>query len=528
MIRITARPRALEPWLACVLLAALAACGGGGGSPSTATSGGGGATTESAYLLAEFVAADVNHQFVRVWDPAQPATAVQSVSIVQSSGIAWVASHLVFSDATRYDASSRTVTTLGHARVFFDNNGKLYTIDLRGGHSHAPVQLSSATDVFQPVQAYAMNAAGDDAWVDAQGSSHHWAVRTTMGVSDAPSSVMKVMAALRDATTGLPQYFFASLGSVSGTAVEPTTFELVDTAFARLDVPAIATMQGYDGLVGIDPAQPGLAYLCIANSLRALRWTASGASVDATSLRTLLTSLDGRPAVADAASLYFADQQSLLSVANGVVSTLGAFTRAPDQLVDAGAWIGAHEPDVTTTSSTDASIETIAKTGSHALTLIEPDTDGIVLLGAASPYLILAGTAEQGQAFQLASGDNTDRRSFGSQYVGLVYPAAAPLDRSAAPAALLSCVGATTGHCGAGALSQQAIGASTSIALGNLATSSAIVRYDATAGLVASLGGQTLLTAPGGLGSDEVDTRDAWQFQAGSAGSLVRVTSSLP
>ena len=61
--------------LACAMLASfLAACGGGGGGGSTPPPP---ATplrrpVESAYLLAEFVAADSNHQSVRVWDPAHP------------------------------------------------------------------------------------------------------------------------------------------------------------------------------------------------------------------------------------------------------------------------------------------------------------------------------------------------------------------------------------------------------------------------------------------------------------------------
>ena len=129
----------------------------------------------------------------------------------------------MFSDATRYDAGTQHVTTLGHAKVFFDNDGKLYSIDLRGGQPHAPVQLSSAVDVFLPASAIAMNAAGDDAWVDAQGGSHHWAIRTTMSATDAPVSVLQIVAPLRDAATGFPQYFFASLGVHAGTHVQPTT-----------------------------------------------------------------------------------------------------------------------------------------------------------------------------------------------------------------------------------------------------------------------------------------------------------------
>jgi len=165
MIRTMRRARLLWLTLACTTFASgLAGCGGGGGGSTPPAPP---PAAESAFLLAEFVATDSNHQYVRVWDPASPSVAVQNVPLVQGNGIVWQSSHLVYSDATAWDATSRTVTTLGHAKVFFDNDGKLYSIDLRGGQPHAPVQLSSAVDVFMPVRAWAMNAAGDDAWVDA-------------------------------------------------------------------------------------------------------------------------------------------------------------------------------------------------------------------------------------------------------------------------------------------------------------------------------------------------------------------------
>jgi hypothetical protein len=526
MIRFAAPLRALAACLVCALLAACGG-GGGGGSNNTPDTGGGG-SAESAYLLAEFVAADVNHQVVRVWDPAQPSTTVQSVSVVQDSGIAWTATHLVFADATSYDVATRTATTLGHARVFFDNNGKLYTIDLRGGHSHAPVQLSSATDVVRPVKAFPMNAAGDDAWVDVQGAGHHWAVRTTAGAGDAPVSVLKVVAALRDVATGLPQYFLASLGSVSGTAVQPTTWQVFSAAFAQVSVAAVAAMDGLDGWVGADPVQAGLGYLAIDGELRALRWSASGVSVDTGVLHAFSNSLLGAPpAVAGDATLYVADDVQLLAVANGVVTALGSFGAAPDLLVDAGAYVAAREPVIATSSATDHVIETIAK-ASHATTIVEAATDGVQLLGAAGDTLVLAGTAEQGQAFVLARGDNTARSTVGAQYVGLVLAAAAPLDRGATPVGLLSCVAATTGTCGAGALTQTSIATGAATTLGTLAASASIVQGNATAGLTGTLAGQTLLPASTGLGTNEVNVRDAWQFLPASAGSLTRVTSYLP
>lgn len=529
MDRAEGRWRPLRNALACMATAcALAACGGGGGGSSPKPpDDGGGSTGESTFLLAEFVAADSNQQRVRVWDPAHPEVAIQNVTIVQSSGIAWTSSHLAFSDATQYDAATRTMTTLGHAKVFFDNDGKLYSIDLRGGRSHAPVQLSSATDVFTTTRAFPTNAAGDDAWVDVQGGTHHWAVHSTMGASDAPMSVLSVVAALRDATTGLPQYFFCSLGGESGTAVQPTTFEVVDTQFAPVAVAAVASMGNYDSWVGADPAQPGLGYLSIAGKMRALHWSAGAVGVDTAVLHTFAFNFGASPAVADAQALYFTDSTTLLSVANAAVSTVGSFSLAPAWLVDAGGFVAAQEQAVSTVGSTRYQVETLAKTGG-TLMLVEPANQGVQLVGATDQWLILTGTAEQVPGFVLANGADTDRRVVGSQFVGVVRAAAARPDQAAAPVALLSCVAATGGFCGPGALTQDEIGTGAATQLGLLSASAPWARGDATVGIEAAISGQNVLPSPGGFGHNQTDRRDAWQFMPKSAGSLARVTASLP
>ena len=55
-----------------------------------------------------------------------------------------------------------------------------------------------------------------------------------------------------------------------------------------------------------------------------------------------------------------------------------------------------------------------------------------------------------------------------------------------------------------------------------------MMRGDAVVGLMASVSGQTLLATPGGFADQETDRRDAWQLTPAAAGSLTRVTSSLP
>jgi hypothetical protein len=526
----TARSRLLGSALARATIAfGLAACGGGGGG-GVDPSGGGGTPVgpESALLLADFVAQDVNHQYVRVWDPVRPGTAVQMVRISSSNGTVWTSSHLVFSDATQVDPASRTATTAGHVRAYFDNDGKLYTIDLRGGRSHAPVQLSSATDVTRPVSVTTMSADGTDAWIDARGGTHDWAIRSTMAATDAPISILGIVAPLRDASTGLPQYLFTSYGTLSGTAMTPTTYAVVDPAFHAVAEPTVATMGSYDGWVGADPSTAGLGYVRVANALLAIRWSAGGVAVDAAhDLHDFHPGLLPPPVAADARSLYVADLDTLLAVGNGVVGTVGSFSAAPAALTDAGGYVAA----TLVPAAGAAAVETLRKSdGAHAL--LEPQTAGLQVLGGGAQGVVLTGTASAGAAFEVVSGDGATRRTAGSQAVGLVRSASAPWDGVAAPVALLSCTaaGAAAGHCSAGPLAQLDLGSGASLTLVELASSTPLwLRGDAIQGLEASFGAETL-GGGGGVGFDvhDVDARDALQFTPGGPGLAGRVTTYVP
>jgi len=148
------------------------------------------------------------------------------------------------------------------------------------------------------------------------------------------------------------------------------------------------------------------------------------------------------------------------------------------------------------------------------------------LTGAQGNSTALVGTAEQGQAFVLASGDNLVRTTLGAQYVGVVRAPSGRVDQPAAPSGLLSCVAGTTGFCAPGALTQFTL-AGVNAPIGTLSASAPWVRGDAVAGLAGSLPGQSLLSSPAGFGDGETDARDAWQFTAGITGSLARVTTNL-
>jgi hypothetical protein len=529
MTRIETRLRLLWLALACATLAAgVAGCGGGGGGSVPPPPPPQPPASESAYLLAEFVAADGNSQSVRVWDPAQPAVAVQDIKLVMSNGIAWASSHLVFSDARTYDAATRTFTTLGHAKVIYDNDGKLYSVDLRGGQSHAPVRLSSAVDVFLPVSATPMNAAGDDAWVDAQGGSHDWAIRTTMSATTAPVSMRQMLSPLRDAATGVPQAFFAALGAHVDGHLTATTYQVFDASFAPVALPAIAAMVASDTWVGVDPAQPGLGYVGIAGHLRALRWSAGSVTVDADDLYDFAA-----PGVvvstADARSLWFNDGVTLVGVANGAAQVAGTFSQIPSQLFEAGDTVAAGELTTLSVTQTATQVETLRKADGR-LTRVASATSDLVLLGVSDQGLVIAGTSEAGRAVSLVSGDKTRETTLGAslQFVGAVRSASARVDQPAAPVAVLACVaGPVDGFCAPGSLTQVALSGST-VSVGTLAAAAPWVRGDAIAGLPSALAGQTFLGGAGGFGDDETDHRDAWQFTPSASGSLTRITSNVP
>ncbi len=533
MVRCARRLRRWGSALAgAMLAAAIAACGGGGGgggSTSTPPPTGGNTAPESAHLLAEFVAQDSNHQVVRVWDPAHPDVAIESVPLAFTNGIIWTSSHLVFSDATQYDATTHRITTLGHARVFYDNDGHLFTIDLRGGQSHAPVQLSSAVDVFTQVNVFPVSSDGADAWVDVQGGSHDWAIRSTMTATDAPIAVLAISGAMRDPATGLPQYFLTAHGSHSGTAQTPTTFQVVDAAFNAVTQATVATMGNLDAWLGADPAQPGLGYLKVGGTIRAIHWSAGGVTVDAASLHDFAYLLGSVPGVADANALYLTDGTSLLAASNGAVRAVAQLSAVPDQIVDAGAYVAAGEASSASPLATNTQVESVNK-ASGVVAMIESQGNGVQLLGGTDAGIILSGTPEGGQAFLLASGDNLVRRTAGSQSVGLVRSASHLPDQPGAPVALLSCTaGSETGFCAAGNLQRLDIATpANAFTLGALAASAAWVHQDLVDGLASSLEGVTFLESPGGFGTGEVSASDAWQLTPGTAGSLVRVTTNLP
>ena len=157
-------------------------------------------------------------------------------------------------------------------------------------------------------------------------------------------------------------------------------------------------------------------------------------------------------------ALYLTDGPILLSAANGGISQIGTYSSVPYAIFEAGDYVAATElisppPSVTTQA------ETLRKSDAR-LTLIEAPSARLQVLGANSQTIAIVGTAEAGQAFVLASGDNQARQTVGSQFVGLVRSASGLPDQPGTPVALLSCTASTTkGFCAPGPLDQLDISA---------------------------------------------------------------------
>jgi hypothetical protein len=281
-----------------------------------------------------------------------------------------------------------------------------------------------------------------------------------------------------------------------------------------------------DGWIGVDPVQPGLAYVRIAGQARELRWDGAGAHVDAAS-RHDFTGYAGA-ATADARAVWFCDGNVLYSLADGVATAAGTFATTPTTLVDAGAFIAAREATGLVASQVSYQLETLRK-GDGSVTLVEPTSTTLQVFGAGGDTLVLAGTPELGPAFVLARDGGTGARTtVGVQAIGVVRAASAHVDQPAVPVALLWCeAGAAAGRCGAGAVTQEDL-AGTDTLLGTLGAAGASMKGDRVAGLATALAGETYLAAPGGFGDGETDRRDAWQFMPAGAGSLTRVTRNLP
>jgi hypothetical protein len=525
-----------RPWraFACAALAlGLSACGGGGGGTPPDQGGGGGTQPESSYLLAEFVAQDTNHQFIRVWDPAHPDVTIQQVPIVAVNGVVWTASHLMFSDAIRYDPAARTVTTLGHAKAFFDSGGMVWAIDLRGGQSHAPVQVSAVVDATSVLRVWPVDAAGDDAWLEVNGGLHGWAMRATMAAATPGVAISSIPAALRDAS-GLPQYFLVALGGRDGTNVRAVTYEVRALDFTTVPVPALATMDGTDGWLGADPAQAGLGYIRLDNAVRALRWSAAGASVDDGAVYTLANPTNVTAATVGADAVYVGDGTAVVAVANAVATTLGELGNAARVLVDAGDYVAAAEFDFLQPPAQCCNvIESLHKADGAVVQLAAAEQ--LHLLGANPQRVVFAEDPVAGAApgFTLAAGDGSGRVDVPGTWIALVRAATAGLDQAAPPTALLTCptVAGQPGFCGPGALTQVDLASGASTALGALAPASLWMQaplYDAVAGLPFALGGETKVDSPVGFGSHDTDRRDAWQFLPGTVGSLARVSTNVP
>ena len=262
--------------------------------------------------------------------------------------------------------------------------------------------------------------------------------------------------------------------------------------------------------------------------MRALRWSAGAIGVDSGGLYAL-----GSPGLAvysvpDGDVLWINDGVDLLSASNSVVAQDGFVLQPAERAVrrrHLGRGLGGRRrpPRSPRRSRRFARPMACRRWSSRP-------RPGCNCCGSTSSRIAIVGAAGAGEAFLLASGDNTVRQAAGSQFVGFVRSATHALDQPGVPTGLLSCTAASTaGSCASGPLVRLDIAApATSTTLGTLAAASASMRADLTAGLTTSIAGQTFLPGPGGLAIGRGRPQRCVATGAGRRGSLARVTTNLP
>ncbi len=263
-------------WIALCGVAALGGCGGGGGSAGAPPPPPPPPPAEAAYLVTGVTYA-VDGGRLQVYDPANPAHPVATQALDSTA-------YQLSVPATSVDVAAGTVRVLGQSQVVYLSSGKLWRLDLRGGHSHAPEQLTAFNDVCSidtwiwPV--LPLSADGQDAWVrvwrgsPGDGCTTAVMVRTQGGVAaqavDVTTTAGTFATPLEDAAGQLVGFL---------TQVDwglPTShLKYFNREGQAVDVPGTAP-GAYQPQVVKDPAAPGHGWMMAADGVRQITWSPDG------------------------------------------------------------------------------------------------------------------------------------------------------------------------------------------------------------------------------------------------------------
>lgn len=497
---------------AMALVMACGGCGGDGGSPVDPPP----PFTESAVLLTDFANASADSKALVLWDPAHPDTVLATVPSDETSTWNLSAASL---DANLVD-SGGLFNFQHQAHSLTVQSGHLVDLNLQGGTSHSTRQISNLGGVQSLGGVWPLDSTGQVGWLTVFADSGAYAVRTDMSSTQAPLSLGtgQMLDVLRDAQ-GAALSLVMLTGDDSG-----TWLDFRDVATGTQTLTRVAVTQGQTVWLGPDPAQTGLGHVILNGALRSVRWSSAGVSLDATVLDTVAV-----PVSAHTANLqvsYFADGLTLKSVqADGTVSTLGTLSSAitngtASELIDAGDALIATR-SIPLAPQCCVAIDSLRKSDGQPTTLYS-GANSARLRGTGAGWLVftgISGSTSAPNTTVVMHSDGSGAQTLGL-FAGLVQSKQWAPGQTPAVTAVLTCTPSTTNAsiCGPGALTQWDLATGTSLVLGELA-GQGTANAQAMEGMLATL--SMVSGAP-------PTARDAWQFTAGQANSLVRITRNLP
>lgn len=529
---------------ACGLLIGLAACQSGGDADEPPQ------PPASAQWLAE-IAHDGSQYRWALWDPTQPTSLLD---VPLNAGIP----HQRRLQARQLSADGRQATSLGDARLVYLLAGRLYTIDLRAGASHTPVQVSSADRLCalldaQPLQADAAVAVVTVSQrpVGSPGCGSDESVpdptvvmRTDMSASTPPveMGLTQLTAVLPDAAGQAQVLLFSHLTA----AAAPKGLKALNAQLQPLPEPTLPqepTSIWAANWLGADPATQGLGYLQMESKLWALRWDAAGARVapealdDLPSTQTLSSSGPEGLSYVNGARVrrVLGSQVSVLADLDlSLTNAVGDAQASVVSLQQTGGhlWLlqsgsGTRDDGLGFVYFTEEKLLALPKAGGTAqelqragATSLFPGRTSLQLLGGTADQAVVAliscgspGCLRTSLLINPATGASLSLPGSG---VGVLRAATAPVGSAAAVTQVLQCVPV----CQGGQLQQMAPDGSGPIDLGpmTLATGTGVLPIDGQAQLPLHFSTAEF----GGL------RRDAWSLQPGVPGSLTRITRHLP
>ena len=418
--------------------------------------------------------------------------------------------------------------------VIYALGGKVWVIDLRAGASHAPRQISSASNIcgIVPVgERLQLTPDGLDSWVEVSDCSTSPAslyVRTTMNSTDSvvPLTNARLIDKLDDGAMNTLGFLVRDSNGLS---------------FYSRDLVRLGAVAGGSGLQSL-PSNAGRDYMAVQatwyrfnNSLRRITWSATGATLDP-SIYTFTTSVNlnngATPGwVGDIDAMYFIDGNTLMKIPSGGAPTpLATFAGTPiGTLFLTGNHVVVQQAD--RSPSQVLVISTIPKTGGVATTIATGN--GAVVMGTTADSVLYS----QGATLHVAKADGSADQVIPPDNAGSVVLQRTQVAERWYVDSLAKCVSdtATDKSCSNGTFVQRDLATQVPTNIGRVTHAKTypstplhgLANYgnipDMT-GIPAPIEVHTSQDAAGHL----VNTSDLYIWTPGSANSLGRVTYNIP